>query len=132
MVQMLLTRGFCLLFVAMSYMFATLNISIIVNIMSFSWGIVSGAFIGPYIVGIFSKRANKLSGMCGIFSGVFAILIPTVIITLKSGFAVAISLTTEMGVFAMAVSIIVSFAVSRFEKPISAEKQKLLFEKEAM
>ena len=35
--QMILTRALCLLFVALSYIFATGNITIIVNIMSFSW-----------------------------------------------------------------------------------------------
>ena len=38
--QMLTTRILCLVFVLLSYVFATLNISIIVNIMSLSWGIV--------------------------------------------------------------------------------------------
>ena len=47
--QMLLTRGCCLLFVICSFVFATQNIPIIVNLMSFSWGIVSGCFIGPYL-----------------------------------------------------------------------------------
>ena len=47
--QMLLTRLLCLVFVACSFFFATQNIPIIVSVMSFSWGIVSGCFIGPYI-----------------------------------------------------------------------------------
>ena len=36
-------------FVALSYIFATINITIIVNIMSFSRVIVSVCFIGPYL-----------------------------------------------------------------------------------
>ncbi|MBQ4515389.1 MAG: sodium:solute symporter, partial [Clostridia bacterium] len=54
--QMLLTRLLCLVFVACSFVFATQNIPIIVSLMSFSWGIVSGCFIGPYIWGLFSKK----------------------------------------------------------------------------
>ncbi|MBQ8758596.1 MAG: sodium:solute symporter, partial [Clostridia bacterium] len=49
--QMAMTRFFCLLFVACSFIFATQNIPIIVSLMSFSWGVVSGCFIGPFIWG---------------------------------------------------------------------------------
>ncbi|MBO5889438.1 MAG: sodium:solute symporter [Clostridia bacterium] len=48
--QVLLTRILCLVFVACSFIFATLNIPIIVSLMSFSWGVVSGCFIGPYVL----------------------------------------------------------------------------------
>lgn len=127
--QMHLTRVLCLVFVALSYIFATLNISIIVNIMSFSWGVVSGAFIGPYVVGIFSKRAYRASAICGLAAGVLAILTPTVVITLTRGFSAAIALTPEMGVFAMVMSAAVAFAVSRFEKPLPADKKEILFKR---
>ena len=57
--QMLLTRILCLVFVACSFIFATQNIPIIVSLMSFSWGVVSGCFIGPYVWGIYSKKTTK-------------------------------------------------------------------------
>jgi Na+(H+)/acetate symporter ActP len=49
--QMSLTKLMCLAFVALSFIFATFNFAIIVSIMSFSWGIVSGCFLGPYLWG---------------------------------------------------------------------------------
>jgi len=64
--QMLLTRLLCLVFVACSFIFATRNIPIIVSLMSFSWGIVSGCFIGPYIWGLFSKKITKAGAYSGI------------------------------------------------------------------
>lgn len=129
LVQMRLTRILCLSFVALSYIFATLNISIIVNIMSFSWGVVSGAFIGPYIVGIFSRRAYKISGICGIFAGLLSIFVPTVYISYTRGFSAAIALAPQMGVFAMLLSLIAAFLVSRFEPPLPKEKKEFLFER---
>ncbi len=127
--QMYLTRVLCLVFVALSYIFATLNISIIVNIMSFSWGVVSGAFIGPYVVGIFSKRAYRVSALVGLTAGVLAVFVPTVVITLTRGFSAAIALTPEMGVFAMLMSVLFTFAVSRFEKPLPENKKEILFKR---
>ena len=113
---MALTRGLCLLFVALSFLFATMNISIIVNIMSFSWGVVSGCFIGPYIWGIYSKKVTKAGAWAGMLSGLLAVGIPTLVISLSSGFPAAAAKAPEMGVSAMALSIVVVPVVSGFTK----------------
>ncbi len=114
--EMLLTRTLCLVFVAASYFFATQKISIIVNIMSFSWGIVAGCFIGPYVWGIFSKRITKAGAFAGMICGFLTVLIPTVVISAASGFEAASALAPEMGVAAMAVSLIAVPVVSLFTK----------------
>ncbi|QHI73921.1 hypothetical protein Ami3637_06500 [Aminipila terrae] len=49
--QMIIMRVLCVLFISFSYIFATMNISFIVNLMSFSWGVVAGSFIGPFLWG---------------------------------------------------------------------------------
>ncbi len=114
--QMTLTRSLCLLFVALSFLFATMNISIIVNIMSFSWGVVSGCFVGPYIWGIYWKRVTKAGAWAGMVSGLLAVGIPTLVISLSAGFPQAAAKAPEMGVFAMVLSIIVVPVVSLFTK----------------
>lgn len=115
--QMLLTRILCLVFVALSFLFATVKISIIVNIMSFSWGIVSGCFIGPYIWGIYSKKTTKAGAWAGMICGFLTVAVPTVVIALSAGnFAAAASKAPEMGVSAMAVSLVVVPLVSLFTK----------------
>ncbi len=124
--QMLLTRGCCLLFVLCSFIFATQNIPIIVNLMSFSWGIVSGCFIGPYLWGLFSKRINKIGAFSGIIAGLLTVGIWTLVLSLQSGFAVAAKSAPEMGVCAMAVSSIVVPVVSLLtKKPVSGETEAL-------
>ena len=114
--QMLLTRSLCMLFVILSYVFATMNISIIVNIMSFSWGIVSGCFIGPYIYGIYSRKATTAGAWAGIICGFAAVAVPTVYITLTSDFAAAAAAAPETGVLAMAASMVAVPLVSIFTK----------------
>ena len=123
--QMLLTRLFCLAFVACSFIFATRNIPIIVSLMSFSWGVVSGCFIGPYVWGLFSKRITKIGAYAGMIAGLATVGISTLVITLTSGFSVAASKSPEMGVAAMAVSLVVVPLVSLLTKNKDAEKERV-------
>lgn len=123
--QMLLTRLFCLAFVACSFIFATQNIPIIVNLMSFSWGVVSGCFIGPYIWGIFSKKITKIGAYSGMVAGLLTVGIPTLIISLTSGFSSAAAKSPEMGVAAMAVSLVVVPLVSALTKQKEQEKSRV-------
>ena len=109
---MLLTRLLCLAFVACSFVFATQNIPIIVSVMSFSWGVVSGCFIGPYIWGLFSKKITKIGAYAGVLSGLLTVGGATLVISLTSSFSTAASKSPEMGVAAMAVSFVVVPVVS--------------------
>ncbi len=123
--QMLLTRALCLVFVICSFVFATQNIPIIVNLMSFSWGIVSGCFIGPYIWGLFSKRITKIGALAGILSGLATVGGATLVISLTQGFSVAASKSPEMGVAAMAISFAVVPVVSLLTKNKEQEKARV-------
>lgn len=115
--QVITTRILCLVFVGLSYVFATMKISIIVNIMSFSWGIVSGTFIGPYIWGIYSKKVTKIGAWAGMIAGFCTVALPTIIIALQNGsIPAAAKFSPQMGVSAMAVSLIVVPIVSAFTK----------------
>lgn len=125
--QMLLTRILCLVFVACSFIFATQNIPIIVSLMSFSWGVVSGCFIGPYIWGLFSKKITKAGAYAGIFAGLLTVGISTLVITLNSGFSAAAAKSPEMGVAAMAVSMIIVPVVSMFTKKLDPQKVDEMF-----
>lgn len=125
--QMLLTRILCLVFVACSFIFATQNIPIIVSLMSFSWGIVSGCFIGPYIWGLFSKKITKIGAYSGILSGLLVVGISTLVISLNSGFGAAAAKSPEMGVAAMAVSMIIVPLVSALTKNKDTERVEEIF-----
>ena len=125
--QMLLTRLLCLAFVACSFIFATRNIPVIVSLMSFSWGLVSGCFIGPYIWGLFSKKITKAGAYAGVLSGLLTVGGATLVISLQSGFSAAAAKSPEMGVAAMAVSMIVVPVVSLLTKNKDTERVEEIF-----
>lgn len=123
--QMLLTRILCLVFVACSFIFATQNIPIIVSLMSFSWGVVSGCFIGPYIWGLFSKKITKIGAYAGMIAGLLTVGGATLVITLTSSFSAAAAKSPEMGVAAMAVSMIVVPVVSALTKNSAKDAERV-------
>ena len=125
--QMRITRLLCLVFVACSFIFATQNIPIIVSLMSFSWGIVSGCFIGPYIWGLFSKKITKIGAYSGIVSGLLVVGVSTLVISLHSGFSAAAAKSPEMGVAAMAVSLLIVPLVSVFTKNQDTQRVEEIF-----
>ena len=126
--QMLLTRILCLVFVGCSFVFATRNIPIIVSLMSFSWGVVSGCFIGPYIWGLFSKKITKIGAYAGMISGLLTVGGATLVISLTSNFSAAAAKSPEMGVAAMAVSMIVVPVVSALTKKKDEQRVEEIFE----
>ncbi len=124
--QMRLTRVLCLLFVAMSFVFATFRFAIIVSIMSFSWGVVSGCFIGPFIWGLYRKGITRAGSWAGMIGGLSTILIWTFVAALThpdmaQGFGVAFQAVSKdaptYGIAAMAVSFLLVPLVSLFTKP---------------
>lgn len=125
--QMLLTRILCLVFVACSFIFATQNIPIIVSLMSFSWGVVSGCFIGPYVWGLFSKKITKVGAFAGVLSGLLTVGISTLVISIDSGFSAAAAKSPEMGVLAMAISLVIVPVVSAFTKNKDSERVEEIF-----
>lgn len=57
------------IFIIISYFISRFRISIIVYLMSLSWGAVSGAFAAPYILGLYSKKVSKPGAYAGLISG---------------------------------------------------------------
>ncbi len=114
--QMTLTRLLCLLFILLSFLFAVGNISFIVNIMSFSWGVVAGCFIGPFIWGVSAKWITKAGAWCGLLSGLLVVGALTGIQTIIGGFASAIGNAPIYGVTAMVFSLVLTPLVSLMTK----------------
>ena len=123
--QVTLTRILCFVFVACSFIFATLNIPIIVSLMSFSWGVVSGCFIGPYVWGLFSKKITKIGAYSGMIAGLATVGIATLVISITSDFSTAAKMAPEMGVSAMAVSFIIVPIVSALTKKKPEEQKRV-------
>jgi len=56
-------------FIICSYAISKMQVGFIVTLMSLSWGVLSGAFMAPYILGIFWKRVTKAGAYTGLFTG---------------------------------------------------------------
>ncbi|MFA6947835.1 MAG: sodium:solute symporter [Eubacteriales bacterium] len=63
-------RVMCAGFIIISVLIAIIPNSLITTLMSLSWGALSGAFLGPFIYGLFWKRTTKLSVWVSMISGV--------------------------------------------------------------
>lgn len=66
---MLYMRVLCGLFVLVSLLLAMVKINFIVNLMVIAWGALGGAFLAPYLYGLFWKRTTKAGAYAGMFSG---------------------------------------------------------------
>ena len=108
------------IFIVISYFISRFQISIIVYLMSLSWGVVSGAFAAPYILGLYSKRVTKAGAYAGLLSGA-AIMI-----------ALFFVLGANRSPLAASIAIIAPFAVvtavSAFTQPPAKEVLDRAFE----
>ncbi len=125
--QVVLMRLLCLIFIALSFIFATANISFIVNLMSFSWGVVAGSFIGPFIWGLYSKNITKTGAWTGMMSGIVVVGGCILYYTSTAGFDAAKSMAPIFGVSAMAASVVVTPVVSAFTRKFSEEHNLKVF-----
>lgn len=68
--KMILIRIMCAVFVFISVIIALNPTSLITSLMSLSWGSLAGAFLGPFIYGLFWKRTTVLSVWVTMFAGI--------------------------------------------------------------
>jgi SSS family solute:Na+ symporter/sodium/proline symporter len=129
--QLFIMRALCLLFIALTFIFATMNISFIVNLMSFSWGIVAGSFIGPYIWGLYCKWITKAGAWAGLLSGLGVVGGMLIYNTSMIGFDAAKALAPIMGVSAMCVSMVVVPVVSLMTKKFDSAHTDHVFSEPA-
>ncbi|MDR0884169.1 MAG: sodium:solute symporter family protein [Oscillospiraceae bacterium] len=73
----MITQGLCVLFVIVSYFVANSKTPIL-ELMSYSWGIISGSFLAPYVLALYFKWIGKRGAWAGILAGFFVALPPAV------------------------------------------------------
>ncbi len=67
--SLLLMRVLSGVFVVVSYIIARYQFAIIVELMSLSWGAIAGAFMAPFILGLYWKRTTKAGAVAGMIVG---------------------------------------------------------------
>ena len=115
--QLLIMRIFIAVFIAISVFIAIIqykaNLSFIAQLMGISWGALAGAFLGPFLYGLYWKRTSKASvWICFIFSTV--VMIANMIV--KPLFPAILQSPINCGVFCMVAGLVIVPVVSLFTK----------------
>ena len=135
-------RILCLVFILISVVLAILNekfgIAAIAYMMGISWGTLAGCFMGPYVLGVISKKITKTATWCSIISS----LVLTVVLVILFGYhknafdcSFALALKTGVGCspmigsICMIFSVIITIVVSLFTKKPSNEILTEAFDK---
>jgi SSS family solute:Na+ symporter len=108
------------IFIVVSYFISRFQLSIIVYLMSLSWGAVSGSFAAPYILGLYSKKVSKAGVYAGMLSGIVTMI--TLFFVLGS------SQSPLSASIAIILPFIVVLAVSAFTRPPQKEILDKAFE----
>lgn len=134
----ILIRVLCLVFVAVSAVLAIVEIDAIVSMMSLSWGAIAGCFMGPYVYGLYSKKANKAGAYASIIFSLlltFALIVGLGYFSLRSdgldpafgeAFKAGIGQSPFIGVVTMAASMIVTPVTSLIFSRKCAVSRELL------
>ena len=129
-------RGFCLFFVVVSVLLAVFKITAIVTLMSLSWGVLAGCFIGPYVLGLYSKKVNKY----GAYASMIACLVITLVLVIVFGviepkvngltfgnmISDGVKRAPLIGVICMAVSPIVTYLASLIFKDKNLDGKQII------
>ncbi len=110
------TRIVCLAFVVISYLIANSETPIL-DMMSYSWGIISGSFLAPYLISLYWKRLNRYGAWAGMLGGFFTALPPVVCKLILPQvslpfFGAVKDLGPHFACLAMAVSFVLCFTVT--------------------
>lgn len=108
-----LTRILCLAFVVLSYFIANYPTPIL-EMMSYSWGIISGSFLAPYLLSLYWKGINRAGAWAGMLGGFLTAFLPAAL----SGF------TTPDGPLYACLAMLVSFVLC-FGGSLAAKAWKL-------
>jgi SSS family solute:Na+ symporter/sodium/proline symporter len=83
---MMLMRVLCAVFVVLSFMVAVTPNSIL-SLMSFSWGTVAGAFLAPFIYGLYWNGTTKAGAWSGFITGFSVSIAGAIIYKMNAGMA---------------------------------------------
>jgi len=67
--SLLMIRFLSGIFIVISYFIARNDFSLIITLMSLSWGAVAGSFMAPYVYGLYWKRSTLWGAKAGMFTG---------------------------------------------------------------
>ena len=116
--QLLIMRILIAVFIAISVVIAILqyksNVTFIAQLMGISWGALAGAFLAPFLFGLYWKRATALSVWA---SMIFSTVVMCANIFFKDAFPTLLQSPINAGVFCMLAGLVIVPVVSLVSKP---------------
>ena len=120
--QLLIMRILIAVFIAISVVIAILqyksNVTFIAQLMGVSWGALAGAFLAPFLYGLYWKRTTVASVWV---SFGFSTVVMLANILWKSAFPVLLQSPINAGVFCMLAGLVIVPVVSLLSKPPKKE-----------
>jgi len=113
--QLLVMRALIVMFIAISVVLAIVqyksNVTFIAQLMGISWGALAGAFLAPFLFGLYWKRTTPASvWVCFLFSSV--IMLANIFV--RSSFPVLLQSPINAGAFCMLAGLVIVPIVSLF------------------
>ena len=116
--QLFIMRCLIVVFIAISVILAIVqyksNVTFIAQLMGVSWGALAGAFLAPFLYGLYWKRTTKVACWC---SFVFATVFMLANIFFKASFPAVFQSPINAGAFCMVAGLIIVPVVSLFTAP---------------
>ena len=126
--QVLFIRILIVVFIAISVVLAVIqyksNVTFIAQLMGVSWGAMAGAFLAPFLYGLYWKKTTKLS--CAV-SFAFGVLFMTYNMLFRSTLPAFLQSPINAGAFAMIAGLIIVPVVSLISKKPDEKKVDEIF-----
>ena len=115
--QLLVMRGFIVVFIAISVVIAITQYksgaNFIAQLMGVSWGALAGAFLGPFLFGLYWKKTTKLA--CWV-NFIFSTVVMLLNCFVRSSFPALLQSPINAGAFCMLAGLIIVPVVSLLSK----------------
>ncbi len=116
--QLFIMRCLIVVFIVISVILAIIqyksSVTFIAQLMGVSWGALAGAFLAPFLYGLYWKRTTKIACWC---SFVFATVFMLANIFFKASFPAVLQSPINAGAFCMIAGLIIVPIVSLFTAP---------------
>lgn len=115
--QLLCIRALIVVFILISVVIAVVqyrtNVTFIAQLMGVSWGALAGAFLAPFLFGLYWKRTTKVAAFASFFFGSGIMLLN---LCFRSAFPAILQSPINCGAFAMLAGFVIVPVVSAFTK----------------